>query len=168
MLEVPSRGSNISSSLLPHYYSSYQQSSSKDWLSPGAKQATSHPLLSKTQAKSSSAPQASQAWSVLQAPKCHPQHPAPQAIRIQQAGGGYGSVATRGDDRRHLCAEQVPVTSQTSKGGRSDKAASQDPNYTPWAKQFTTKPGVCNLSEVTDTLNPGIIWSKLSVAQFPP
>lgn len=42
--------------ILPHYHSSYQQSSSKDWLSPGAKQATSHPFLSKTQAKSSSAP----------------------------------------------------------------------------------------------------------------
>lgn len=42
--------------ILPHYHSSYQQSSSKDWLSPGAKQATSYPFLSKTWAKSSSAP----------------------------------------------------------------------------------------------------------------
>lgn len=48
------------------------------------------------------------------------------------------------------------------------RSASQDPDYTAQAKQLTTKPGVCNLSEVTDTLNPGIIWSELPVAQFPP
>lgn len=108
--------------ILPHYHSSYQQSSYKDWLSPGAKQATSHPFLSKTQAKSSSAPK-----QVKLGPFCkcqdviHSTQPhRPQGCsKLVVAMGAWQRMEMTGDT---CVLTPVSVTSQTSKGGRSDKA----------------------------------------------
>lgn len=76
---------------------------------------------------------------------------------------------------RHLGAEWVPFTSHPVTRPRQhcqqvwrSWPASQDLDYTPEPKQFTVKPGICNLGEVTGALNPGNFWSKLPVAQFPP
>lgn len=105
--------------IVPHYHSSYQQSSSKDWLSPGAKQATSRPFLSKTWAKSSSAPK--------QSPKLSPFFKCQDVIHSTQPHRPWWWLRECGNAWRwqetpqHLSAEQVPVTSQTSKGGRSGK-----------------------------------------------
>lgn len=68
--------------ILPHYHSSYllrTGSRSQDCLQEPNKQHPT-PILSKTSAKS-------QAWSILQVPRWHPQHSAPQAIGMHQAGG---------------------------------------------------------------------------------
>lgn len=46
------------------------------------------PLSFQEMSKEQLCSQTSQAWSILQPLRRHPQHPAPQAIRMQQAGGG--------------------------------------------------------------------------------
>lgn len=147
------------------------------YLEKSDKQAMPHSLLSKTRANSSSATE-----QVKLGPRCRCRDATHStgltgrqdtASRLQLRA--HGNAQGWQERLRHLGAEWVPFTSHPVTRPRQhcqqvwrSWPASQDLDYTPEPKQFTVKPGICNLGEVTGALNPGNFWSKLPVAQFPP